>query len=468
MQPSIHIYDAQYLGTPAHGQLVTFDSLVCSGAEVSRYSTQISLRPDVSFNPQAVEQLDCFDLDLGGGITEYQWSRKAQSLFERPGTLHIGLGNTSVIDHFIRFALYRCLSTLPNTELPAGAHYLDLLTVCLAVSILRPESMPFTFPTAWPLQRKREYALRQIEGESRAEGVLGLAKALSAANPKLMAHAIAHSSPGDIAKLFGLVDGQVESLGSLKPVFVCHDQLMAAGSYGVFLALGTDPQYKNFVYMIDLQCDLSELIEDGGESVSRFIRTDASQLDRPVVRVNLNRVPFVSPMGVVDKATASRLRIDPRTIKMRAAQLQSLPDLCLALLEVSGASEASLNADPDYQLYGAEYLPPDIALLQRLHGTEQKDWAPMITAAHDARITALGMRLIRRCEPALLSDSDKKLWRAHCASRLLGRADASQIAAAQEYCKRIAGAPVYPQGMRAAALHWLDTIENGNEPSINV
>lgn len=457
MQPIIHFYDAQYIGTPALGQLVAFDSLACTASDVRRYSTRIRLRQDVSFSPQAIEQLDCYDQDLGKGETEYEWSRKAQSLFESPATLHVGLGNTSSLDNYIRFAMYRCLSTLPNTELPPGAYYLDLLTVSRALSLLRPDTDPHKLPSQWNERRRRNYVFCKYGNAARAESVMEFAGSLSGANPGMFTHAIAHSSPRQIASLCGLVDGQVESLSILKPVFICHEQLMAPNQFGVFLALGTDPQYRNIVYMVDLQCDLSDLIEDAGESVSKFIRSEAGESDKPVVRVNLNRIPFVSPLGVVDRSTAARLGIDPSLIKSRVAQLQNLPELCLALLEVSGASGANLVADPDFQLYGAEYLEPDKALLRNLHQASPDEWGGLLIRAHDARITALGERLIRRCKPALSSKSEMQAWVAHCASRLVGKADPSRMQATKDYCSNVAGSLVNPLGMRTAAKHWLHT-----------
>lgn len=456
MQPNIHFYDGQYIGTPALGQLVSFDSLACGPNGVSHYTTQVSLRPDASFVPQAIEELDCFDLDLQAGVSEYQWSRKAQELFSTPASLHVGIGSTSTLDNFIRFSMYRCLATLPNTELPLGAHYLDLLTVSRALSLLRPETSPIAMPESWSEQRRRAFVFNTYDSESRAVSVMEFAKAIAGANPSLLAHAIAHSSPAQIANLCGLVDGQVETL-PLKPVFVCHEQLMSPMQYGVFLPIGTDPQYKNIVYMVDLQCDLAELIDDAGMSVSRFIRSAAGEQDKPVVRVNLNRVPFVSPLGVVDRSTASRLGISPSMIKSRLALLQGQSDLSLALMEVSGASDASLVADPDYQLYGAEYLDPDIALLSRLHCHEPADWEGLLVQANDARIRALGMRLIGRCEPALLREDELQEWLAHCASRLVGRGAQPRLQAIKEYCANVVGTPGYPMGVRAAAQHWLHT-----------
>lgn len=468
MPISIHFYDSQYIGAPAHGQLVSFDSLHFSGNEVDRSTVRISLRPDVAFTPQAIEQGDCFDLDLAQGVTEYEWSRLAHTLFATPGTLHVGIGNTSTLDSFVRFALYRCLSTLPNTSIPAGAHYLDLLTVCMAINLLRPDAMPLVLPNTWDEQRKRAYLCQLTPRESRADTVMELARSIMEASPKLMAHAIAHSAPELIGELCGLVDGQVESLSEMKPVFLCHEHLHAEGRFGVFMALATDPQYKNVVYMIDLQADLTALIADRGANVSRFIRTDHTQHDRPVLRVNLNRIPFASPLGVLDRATAARLDIDPGSVKRNAAMLIDKTDLCLALMEVSGASEANLNGDPDFQLFGAEYLAPDKALLKKLHDSAPSDWGGLISSAQDARITTLGWRLIGRRAPALLGKRDTEIWHAHCATRLQGKADELRISATHDYCKNIASSPAYPLGVRAAARHWLHITEIGNESRINV
>ncbi|WP_116893077.1 hypothetical protein [Pseudomonas savastanoi] len=468
MTSTIHFYDGQYLGTPSQGQLVSFDSLTCGGVDSSRYSERIALRADVAFSPENVEQLDCFDLDFSTGVTEYEWSRTAQELFARPNTLHVGIGNTSALDHFIRYSLYRSLSTLPNTLAPDGAHFIDLLTVCRAITLLRPTTMPFELPVEWGEQRKRELVQRIYERSSRADTVLALARSIWSSSPKLMSHAVAHSAPAQIGSLCGLIDGQIDSLAALRPVFICHEHLLADERWGIFLALGTDPQYANIIYMVDLQCDLSDLVLDAGASVTRFIRTQTHQSDRPIIRVNLNRIPFVSPLGVIDSKTASRLRIDAPTVKRNAAQISLQHDICLALMEVSGASENTLKGDPDYQLYGAEYLESDCHLLNRLHASPRVEWAGLVRTAHDSRITALGDRLIRRLEPALLNETEVKEWYAHCASRLMGNADSGRRAEAMKYCSTISGSDAYPIGMRAAAQHWLKTVEIWNESRNNV
>lgn len=468
MPPKIHFYDAQCIGTPAYGQLSAFDSILCDSGDAERFQTTISLRPDVAFNPYVIEESDAYDLDLANGISEYDWSRKAQALFSKPGTLHVGVANTTLVDHFVRFTLYRCLSTLPHTELPAGAHFLDLLTVIRAISRLRPDTLPIQLRPDWSEQRKREFIFAQAFADTRAEAVMRLASSIYAANPKMMAHAIAHSSPGDIAELCGLVGGQVEGLDGLRPVYICHESVPSLSRDGLFLALATDPQYQHIVYMVDLQADLSGLLDDAGASVSRFIRSEAAQFDRPVLRLNLNRVPFTCPLSVVDRATAARLGIDMQKVRDNVIALKAQSEVSLALMEVSGAGAAASSGDVDTQLFGAEYLPVDRELLSRIHSQGMNAPWDFLGSAHDARIIELANRLIRRCAPALLSSGGAKSWRAHCASRLISRTDPSRIDGLRSYCQKIAGSTAYPQGMRTTASHWLQTTENGNESRSNI
>lgn len=468
MSPAIHFYDGRVIGTPSLGQLVSFDSLLCGNTEQHHYSAEIALRADVAFFPQAVEQLECFDQDLGAGISEYDWSRQAQCLLARPATLHVGVGNTSSFDNYVRYGLYRSLCTLPNTYAQSGTHFLDLLSVCRAIELLRPDTMPMALPSTWGESHRREKVHREFACDSMAASVSALAKAICMTSPSLLSHAVAYSAPEKISKLCGLVDGQVESMAAMPPVFMCHEHLHTEGRWGIFMAVGTDPHYPNVIYMVDLRVDLTELIADAGASVGRFIRSDAKQVDRPIHRINLNRVPFVSPIGVIDKGTARRLDVDLAKVRNNAALVARQHDISLSLMEISGASDATLRGDPDFQIFGSEYLETDRNLLDRLHRTDLTEWRSLLETAHDSRIVSLGDRLIRRLEPALSSEAEALEWAAHCASRLAGSYDESQLAVIADYCKRVLSLSLAPKGMRAAASHWLKTTENRNEPSHNL
>lgn len=467
MSAAIHFYDGLAIGTPSQGQLVSFDSILCVSTEQHRYSADIALRADVAFAPQSVEQLECFDQDFDVGISEYEWSREAQRLLARPATLHVGIGNTSVFDHYIRYALYRSLSTLPNTSTLPGTHFLDLLSVCRAIELLRPNTMPMALPSTWSESHRREKIHHEYACASMADAVSAFAKAICSTSPGLLNHAVALSAPEKISRMCGLVDGQVESLSAMPPVFMCHESLHTDGRWGIFMAIATDPHYPNVIYMVDLRADLAELLEDGGASVARFIKNDAQQVERPIHRINLNRVPFISPISVIDRGTAQRLGVDLTTVRYNASLVSKHHDISLSLMEISGASEATLKGDPDFQMFGAEYLESDRSLLEVLHRTGRHEWCALLKRAHDSRIMTLGERLIRRLEPALSSEDEAKSWAAHCATRIAGSYTTSQLAGISDYCTGVLSLSISPKGMRAAASHWLKTTESRNEQSHN-
>ncbi len=295
-----------------------------------------------------------------------------------------------------------------------------------------------------------------------------VAELLINVNPKLFSYSIGHTSPHQLTARCGLVDGQVESLAALKPVFVCHDSLTDQKRYGCFLPMGTDPQYPHIVYMVDLQADLSGLLEEAGENVTRFIKTRQDQFDKPILRLNLNRIPFISPVEVVDEDVAARLKIDMAQVAHNVALLRHQQELCLALLEESGASETSLNADPEFQLYGAEYLPSDKALLERLHKMPFESWEQLLLNANDPRIPVLGKRLISRFAAPLLKEDELFKWQAHCRARLIGKADPARIQSISDYCRSVLAGVNSPQGMRDASQHWMNIIETRDERSHNL
>lgn len=458
--PFFHYYDAQVIGSAALGQLVHFDSLLCSNSGQGRYRTQVKLRPDVTLVPSQIEDSDAFCLDLNHGASEYEWSRKAEHLFGLPATLHIGIGNTSTLDNFIRFALYRCLSGLPHTGIGESYHALDLVTTLRALLLLRPHTVSMDLDPAWSEHKFRAVLFERHNRESRADTVKDVFEVMAKANPKFARYAMAHSSTRMIEQKLGLVGGQIESLTSLKPVFICHEGLADPKRWGIYLAMGTDPHYANMVYVVDLQANLGGLLGDAGQNVNQFIRVNPNHQEKPILRLNINRLPFVSPLSVLSPETLKLLEVDPRMIEENAKRLKMQQDLCLSLLELSMGSEVSLTADPDFQLYGSEYLEADKSLLKELHKHPMSAWEQFLPLAHDVRIKSLGMRLISRFAPTLLGEGDLSHWNAHCADRLVGKLSIEGIDAVLRYCIDALATEGVPAGIRSAARHWLVTTGN--------
>lgn len=462
LSPQLHFFDAQVIGSPSMGQLTSFDSVLCAAESTKRFSAQIALRPDVAITPAQMELSDSFDLDLSMGLSEYEWSRTAEQLLTLEATLQIGIGNTSSLDNFIRFALYRCLSLRKNTEIEGGSHTLDLVTLYRAMALLRPNNLPFQIDPSRSGAHIRSVLFSQLPNDHGADTVREAFQLAMKHNPKMVSYAISHAEPSCLQSKMGFVDGNVESLSALKPVFVCHEHLVDSKKWGVYLAMATDPGFPNIVYAIDLQCDQTALIDADGENLERFIRSTEDQTARPIVRINLSRFPFVSHLGVLDQDAIKRLKLDTKMIQHNASLLAMQQTLCLSMLELSAGADTALSADPDFQLYGSEYHASDRQLIEELHNMPFQGWGGALDKAIDPRVKALGYRLISRFCPALLSNGDKTAWAAHCADRLIGKADAGKIEAIHKYCVGKLAATATPMGIRTAAKHWLDTYGAAN------
>lgn len=460
MLENIHFYDTLSVGKPGLGQPVSFHSLFYENGKGRVNTPAISLRSDVSFMNEAVEQSPAFNTSFAQSINEYEWSRIAEGLFKTPNTLHIGIGNTSRQEDFLRYALYRCLSSMPSTDRSESSYYLDLITVLRATALLRPKTLPFIIPLHDSTAAISSLLFR-FPTENRADAVKQIAQRIEEASPRLFSFALKNTTLQRLSDICGLVDGRVESLATLNPVFVTHDSLPGK-KYGCFLTMGTDPQYPNILYMVDLQADLSTLMEEQN-SFSQFINSRPEHSDRPIIRVNLNRSPFISPLAAVGALTAKRLKIDLRLATHNVGLLRQKEDLCLDLMEHTTIFERTHSADPDYQLYGPDYLPADKRILERLHTTGFENWRIELEKAHDPRIHKLGMRIISRFAPSLLNEEEKVNWDAHCARRLFEGLNRDRLEATESTCRKLIQDGHAPSGMLEAANHWIQTIGNRNE-----
>tara|TARA_R110002124_G_scaffold128157_10_gene288638 strand:+ start:11618 stop:13018 length:1401 start_codon:yes stop_codon:yes gene_type:complete len=466
MLQNIHFYDTTTIGTPGLGQPVSFHSIIYEEGRGATFDTAIALRPDVQFHCKDVETSPVFDEKFLTPINEYEWSRIAEKIFSKPNTLHIGFGSTSRQDDFIRYALYRCLSTLPSTDNLENTYHLDLLTVYRAFALLRPKQLHLSLPLA-NTQAAYSSLLFQYPSTSRADTVKQLTAELQLGNPNLFNYALRNCSRERMTETCGLVDGRVETISSLQPVFVTHESIPSKNHYGFFMTMGTDPQYPNILYMVDLEADLTDLIDETND-FSGFIHTKPEHQGRPIIRVNLNRSPFICPLRNVGAEAASRLNVDMALVRNNETMLRLKDDLCLELMEHSSSSETARSADPDFQLYGPEYLPADKLLLNKIHSSEFDDWLEILKKANDPRIQILGMRLIRRFAKPLLGEEETKRWGAHCAGRLAGNLDDRRLSESTKYCREILDTPNAPSGMRETARHWIQLVESRNELSSQI
>lgn len=452
----LHFYDLIHIGSPSYGQPIHFDSVLHSGLQRVHQSWNIRLRPDVVFNPMLISQTEAFDQVTENGITEYEWVRAVEPIFQNAKALHIGLGSSGQAYDHLRYSLYRCLSTVPASGNVKGRHQVDLLTVIRAMAILRPSDLPFKVDPCLDDQKLRILVRSKLPGASAADSAYLLIKALYETNPRFIAYAISISTVEALGEKCGLVNQRIESLSLLRPVLVSHESLMHPSRFGAFMAMGTDPEFENIVYMVDLNADLSCVAHEP-DNLEAFIRENPGQTDRPIIRLNLSRLPFISGLAALDSEGWGRTGMCKETVAFNIGLLRGMSDLSLELCELSAGGIVDLSADPEFQLFSTDYIPSDIALLDRIHKTPFDQWPAMWGEAHDQRIARLAEGLIRRFATPLHSKDELQAWNSHCAKRLLKGLPDDRVAALNAYCRFIIGTPSAPVGMRTAAKHWLST-----------
>lgn len=412
MPVAIHFYDAITAGkSPAEGQIVRYDSLMCEGSKTpSVLEMKVSLRSDVHVDLEAAANSELASMNLLDGHSELECATTVHDHFTRPRCLHIGLGNTTRVDPFLRSTFYRNLLPFPCLGLPGDSYYLDLETMLRAVHILRPDEYPWADSPDPAASHSLHHFLMwgaKLSGANRAVRLRDVLADTHASCPKLVGHAFKHSSIQSIKSALGLEQGEVSDLESAAPVFLVHQTLQAPKGFILALPVGVDITYPDILYAADLESDLSQLCNSAVSSYQGFVRNPSSNPNGPLVRVSLSRFPFCAPLSAIRPADAYRLSIDIGQVKRRIAQLRSARFLPSRLKEVPVLQLASQPSDVFHRMWAGDFSLKDQAVMRELHQSPLDEWLNLASRASDGRFHELVVRLMGKSAPALLTSGQR-------------------------------------------------------------
>ncbi len=420
----LHFYDALTAGrSSSEGQVVRFDSAILEHGGSTVQSTCIRLRDDVFIEPAGIEYTDLVGHPFEEGISEYEWSRQVEGLFLRHDTVHIGLGSTSGYDAYIRNALYRCLSAYPNTSLPRSARLLDIATLTRAIHYLRPELMDWSLGPAMnsdEMIRDRLLFDNFYEQDNYGLSLQRIFAHLYCKAGRLIDFASRNASPEHLKKLLGLDEGALSDLGAVNACVVTHQSIPNEHHFGLFMAIAVDISYPDIVYLVDLSCDLTELFDPDTPSLDRLVRRRKDQSSAPIVRINLSRLPFVAPLATLRPEDFKRLSFDFKRVTDNIQLVRGADQLVMRLLDEPIIGDTRMPADVDYRMLAGEYHDSDLKLIQHLHTVDFVHWPSLLSRAHDNRILELGRRILLRHRPDVLSESERRAWKAKIRSLYCG------------------------------------------------
>lgn len=370
---------------------------------------------------------------LRDGISEAQAFALIHDEMARPETCSLGYNSLRFDDEFIRFGLFRNFYDPYEREWRGGNTRWDLLDVLRMAHALRPEGL------VWPRNEKGDPSFK-LEHLAEANGVregdahealsdvralIGLARKLKAAQPKLWEYSLRLRDKRFAASL---VD-----VAAMTPLLHVSQRYPASRLCAApVLPIARHPKIDNRIIVFDLTQDPNGLLERDAEEIAATMYVRAEQLPEGQERValkelHLNRCPALMAWQHLRQPDFERLGIQPDEVAARARQLQAVgPALAEKVRRVFAKDEARAPADPDAALYDGFLGDGDKRLFQDVRTTPPEALGQRSIPFRDSRLPELLFRYRARNWPDSLSVEDRLQWDDYRRKRLRGDAGLSE------------------------------------------
>jgi len=433
-QPSFYFHDYETFGThPGRDRPAQFAG-VRTDAELNLIGEPLviycQLAPDylpepeacliTGITPQKVNQL---------GVSESAFIQAIHREFSVPQTCILGYNNLRFDDEVTRYTLYRNLMDPYGYSWQQGNSRWDLLDLVRACYALRPDGINWVYDD----EGKPSFKLERLtaanglahehahDALSDVLATIALAKLIRQAQPRLFDYLFDLRSKHKVKALIDLI--------SMKPLVHVSGMFPATqGCVSWVAPVAWHPSNANAVIVVDLNQDISPLVELDAESICERLYTPRAELgDLPPIGIKLvhiNKCPVLAPAASLSESRADELGLDRARCRQSLDTLRRHPEIREKLLAVYGMErEFSESQDVDLQLYRGFLSDADKATLALILATPPEQLGSHPYAFNDPRLPELLFRYRARNFPQTLSDEELTRWRRHCSSRLEGQAD---------------------------------------------
>lgn len=364
---------------------------------------------------------------LRDGIHEAAAFALIQNEMARPETCSLGYNSLRFDDEFIRFGLFRNFYDPYEREWRGGNSRWDLLDVLRMAHALRPEGL------AWPRNEKGDPSFK-LEHLAEANGVregdahealsdvralIGLARKLKAAQPRLWEYALRLRDKRFAASL---VD-----VAAMTPLLHVSQRYPATRLCAApVLPIARHPRIDNRILVFDLTQDPQSLLERDADDIAATLYLRAEQLPEGVERValkelHLNRCPALMAWHHLRQPDFERLGIVPDEVESRVKQLQAVgPALAEKVRRVFAKDEMRSASDVDASLYDGFLAEGDKRLFQDVRTTPPEALSHRSIPFRDGRLPELLFRYRARNWPETLSAEERERWDDYRRRRLRG------------------------------------------------
>ncbi|MBS7455798.1 exodeoxyribonuclease I [Coralloluteibacterium stylophorae] len=386
------------------------------------------------------------------GLPEAEFVARIHEEMSRPGTCSLGYNSLRFDDEFVRHALYRNFFDPYEREWRGGNSRWDLLDFMRLAHALRPEGLE------WPRRedgspsfRLEELAAANGIGHSRAhealsdvEALIGLARRLRAAQPRLWDYGLTLRSKKHCGGLVDVVHGEpLLHVSGRYPA----SRLCAA----LVLPIARHPAIDSRVIVADLDQPPDALLElDAGDIADRLYtpRADLPEGEARIglKEVHLNRCPALVPIRHLREADYARLGIDPGVALARAARLRADADLPEKLRRVFARPPRGGGGDVDGALYDGFIPDADRARFARVRSAPPEALTADAFPFADPRFGELLFRYRARNWPESLDAAGRERWDAFRRGRLAPGSECSEYDFASYFAEIAAIRSAHPDG----------------------
>ena len=323
------------------------------------------------------------------GICEAEFIKKLRAEFMMPGTIAAGYNSIGFDDEVIRNTLYRNLYDPYEREYRNGCSRWDIINLVRATRDLRPEGLVFT--TLNEETGAPSFKLTDLTAENNIEQAVFWAPPSSGyAKGALRAPLTCYR----LADKF--------SRSGIRSIFVSEK-----GNTHPLLPLFYEAEKSSALYCFDLTRDIPESAAGGYQETG-------------IVRLMINRCPFVAPISVLDSESEKRLGFTKEEIRRKAAKAIVAPVLSRKSILEAREERTDIDTDPDLTIYQSFPSDHDKGVMESIRAMKPEDRLRKGEHLFDNdKYHKLLWRQVARNWPEALSEKDKASWKNFSALRLI-------------------------------------------------
>ncbi len=361
---------------------------------------------------------------LEKGVSEYEFIKRINEEFSRPGTCVVGYNNLRFDDEFIRNCYYRNFFDPYLREWANNNSRWDIIDLVRITRDLRPGGIN------WPEDDngKPIFKLEKLtkansishenahDALSDVHATIALAKLVHKAQPRLFEYIFKNRTKEAVKKHI--------NLHTKKPFLHTSGMFTTErGCTSIVVPLAVDPGNNNCILSYDLRYNPENLLKLPIEEIRRLIFTPAGQLDKNEERIHIkgihvNKCPVIAPVSTMKNPEKLGIDLDQALRYLKILKQDKL--ITQKIIKVFEKKSYPDHKDPDLQIYsGGFFKDIDKTNFDIIHNTKPEKLSELQLSFEDRRIPEMLWRFIGRNYPETLNPEEQKKWKSFCAGRIL-------------------------------------------------